>query len=284
MPAHEKPDGVSKSREGTITRTFVVYDVLDQLQAEAQAYAAASVTYMGLVRRPGIASRSTGYAQWEAEFEYAVPEDDDEDPQGELPTLGTLEMDGSGGTRHVTQCISQTAYPAGKGQGLVDAKVVGWHKDGVNGADIDIPGGTITLTKKWLPQAITGSYLRGLQRLRGKTNKNPYTLAWAFRKKAYSITYDPGELRFLFHRAKTSVTRAGTGVWELTYAMADSENRANVDIGEGITIPSIRGHQYLSVVYKKKTITNPATTIEVPEMALVSTMYEEEDFFAKLGF
>jgi hypothetical protein len=283
MAAHEKPGALT--REGnTITRTFIVYDVLDYAQAEAQAYAVADITYGGFVRQPGPRVRETHRGIFEAEFEYKPPGGDDDDPQGELPTLGTIETDGSGGTRHVTQCLSKTMYPAGKGQGLVTAKVVGWHKDGVNGTDIDIPGTTFTLTKKWLPQAISGNYLLGLSRLRGKTNSLPYTLAWGYRNVAYSITFDAGELRFLFHRARTNITKSGAGIWEITYAMLHAENLTNVDMGESITVASIKGHQYVDVVYKKKTITNPATTIEVPEMVGVNTMYREENFASVLGF
>jgi hypothetical protein len=47
MAAHEKPGALT--REGnTITRTFIVYDVLDYAQAEAQAYAAADLTRRNL--------------------------------------------------------------------------------------------------------------------------------------------------------------------------------------------------------------------------------------------
>jgi hypothetical protein len=284
MAAHEKPGALT--REGnTITRTFIVYDVLDYAQAEAQAYAAADLTYGGFVRQPGPRVRETHRGIFEAEFEYKPPGGDDDDPQNENPTLGTLEMDASGGTRHVTQCISQVGGPPGKGQGIVDAKVVGWHKDGVNGVDIDIPGSVFRLTKKWLPQAIGGNYLLGLAGLRGKTNQSPYTLAWGYRNVAYSITFDARELRFLNSQAKTSFNaKTGVGAWDITYEFLYSKNREDLNIGENITLDFLAGHDYLWVVYKKKTIQNPATTIEVPEMAFVAQMYEEENYQAVLGF
>lgn len=283
MTAIEKPGALT--REGnTITRTFTVHGVLDYAQAEAQAYTAAEITYGGFVRQPAPRVREVQRGIFEAEFEYKPPGSDDDDPQNEQPTLGTLEMDGSGGTRHVTQCLQQVAGPPGKGQGIVNAKVVGWHKDGVNGVDIDIPGSTFTLTKKWLPQAITGNYLQGLGRLRGKTNRNPYTLAWGYRNTAYSITFDARELRFIRSRATTSITRSGAGVWDISYEFLYSPNREDLEIGEDITLDFLAGHDYLWIVYKKKTITDPATTIEVPEMAFVSQMYEEEDYQSVLGF
>jgi hypothetical protein len=285
MTFRQTINGINKTKDGDFELIFSNGDViLDDLQAEGQAYAAAPLTYRLYPRKPGVEMRSTGRGFWEATFTYGPVTQDEEEPG----SLGTIEIDGAGGTQHTNQCISQIAFPEGKFQGLVDAKVVGWHRDGVNGTDVDIPGTTYTLTRKWLPNLITGDYLKGLGKLRGKTNRSPYTISWIFQQNNYSIEFDEGELRFLNHRAKTDFTKNGVGVWEISYSFLYSENLTDFDLGktkDGTEITAdIQGHEYVWFSYEKKEITAPPATIEVPEAAFISQMYRDEDFQTVLGF
>lgn len=287
MTFRQSTNGISKTKDGDYEIVFSNNDVLlDDAHAEGQAYIAAPVAYRGFLRKPGVDLRSTGRGFWEATFTYGPTQPDDEEPD---TSLGTLEIDSSGGTQHTNQCISQVAYPDGKYQGLVSSKVVGWHRDGVNGVDIDIPGTTYTLTRKFSPAFITGDYLHTLGKLRGKTNNSPYTIAWAFMGQRYSIDFDEGELRFLSHRAKTDFTKSGAGIWEISYSFLYSENKTDFTIaqdkdGNDITFQLLKGHDYVWVVYEKKEITTPPATIEVPQAVFAAKMYEDADFTAEIGF
>lgn len=290
MSSRESHLSPNKTREGEYELVVTVDGTIDPIQAEAEAYSKAPATYLGRPRKPGAELRWQNRSVSEWTFTYGFfDEDEDEEPQGELPTLATLEIKGGGQTFHTNQCLSQVAYPAGKGQGVVDCKAVGLHRDGVHGVDIHVPGSVYTITCKWLPAAIKGSYIDGLDDLQGKTNKQAYTIQWGFNKIRYSLECEAGELLFTDYDCKTTKTRSGIGVWEFSYSMLRIKNRTNIDLGKNVNGTSIsvtnkRGHEYLWVWYRRKEIANPSVFIEVPEMAFVSKLYEEADFKAKMGF
>jgi hypothetical protein len=278
--------------DGTIERAYIVEGTTDDVQAEAEAFAKAPTIYRGMVRGALPDTDPIGRGIFEVTFTYSPLESDPnegtDEPQGELPTLATLEIDGSGGTEHVTQCVKQTSYGPIAAREIVDRRIVGLHKDGVNGVDIDVPGNVITMTCKWLPAAVTGDYVKKLLDLRGMTNKAPYTIKWGYKKQKYEIEFPAGELRYLYTKMSTTLTRKGTGVIEMSYSMLHSKNKKNItltDGSNGIIIPEKRGHDYLWVFHKKQTLTGDLkVTIEVPHVAFLSTLYEEEDFKSILGF
>lgn len=289
MPlCRESDKSPGKNKDGEYELTFIVEGTTDIQEAESLAYAKAPPVYLYRFRKaPEVTANGRGL--FEFRFPYAIGQEDEDEPQGDQPTLGTLQVSGAGNTQHVSQCLSQVAYPAGKGQGFVDSKVVGWHKDGVNGVDIKVPGSRYSLTKKWLPQAITGNYLDGLDELQGKTNQAAYTIRWGFNGNAYALTCQSGELLFDGYAAKTDVTRSGAGIWEVTYEMIRSKNRTSINVGKDasgttITVDSKKGHEYLWAVYESKEITNPSGKIEVPAIACVARLYEEANFLTALGF
>lgn len=288
--ARESNVSRSKTRENEWEQVITVDGTTDPAEAISKAYGIASTALFGFPRKAGEALRWVNRGIAEVTFSFGLSQDKDEDdPQGDQPTIGTLQIVGAGTTQHVTTCISQTSYPEGKGAGLVDAKVVGWHSGGVNGTDIHVNGSRYIVTKRWLPAAISGTYLDGLDDLQGKTNQSSYTIQWGFNKTAYSLQAAGGELLFLNYDAKTSFTQSGIGVWEISYEMLRLKNRSSFDVGKNkdgtaVTIASKKGHEYLWVVYEPKNIDNPKKTIEVPQMAFVSKVYEDADFKAKLGF
>lgn len=292
MPAtaREAITSPNKTRDGTWQLEYTVHGTTDDQQAIAAVYLLnPPLIFNGQPRKPGEGLSWDNRGVAKVTLEFGPSQDQEDDPQGDLPTIGTMQMSGAGITQHTTQCLSQVAYPAGKGQTIVDAQVVGLHRDGVNGTDIHVPGTKYSLTKKWLPPALTGAYFNGLDDLQGRTNKSQYTLQWGFNKRLYSITCDPGELVFLNYNAKTDFTLSGIGVWEVTYEMLRIKNRTNFKIGVDknaapITVATKKGHEYLWVWYSKKEMNNPSVFIEVPEMVFVSKMYEDVDFQPKLGF
>ncbi len=295
MGVRESPNSPRKTNDGTIERVYIVDGTTDDVQAEQQGFTAAPAFYRGLFRNPFPDVTPTGRGIYEVTFTYEKAEQEDDqnndDPQGDNPTLGTLEMDGSGGTEHVTQCISQKAFPAAGAATpteIVERKIVGLHKDGVNGVDIDSPGSVFTITKKWLPQAISGDYLMNLSYLRAKTNSASYTLRWGWKGSVYQIEFPTGELRYLSTRATTSFTRSGIGVWEISYSMMHAKNRTQIKLADGsagIIIPEKKGHEYLWCMYRKENLTGSyKATIETPECAFIAQMYESEDFKSILKF
>lgn len=287
--ARESHLSPNHTKDNEIQVVIVVHGTIDRQEARDKAYEQAPAFYGGLPRKPGSDLRWINRGIAEVTFTYGFTFSDDEAPQGELPTLATLEIKGSGGTFHTSQCISQVGYPAGKGQGIVDCKAVGLHRDGVNGVDIHVSGSQYTLTCKWLPAAITGGYIDGLDDLQGKMNSQAYTIRWGFNQSLYSLECPAGELLFTDYSAKTSFTRAGVAVWEFSYSMVRIKNRTNIDLGKNkagtaIVATTKKGHEYLWVWYSRKEIANPSVYIEVPEMAFVSKVYEEANFQQKLGF
>lgn len=297
LHCRESVNSPSPRSDGSIDRTWIVEGTTDDAQAEQEVLKQAPTAYRGNIRAALPDTKPVQRGIWEVTYSYALPDSNDDpnnnsdEPQGDEPTLGTLEMDGSGGTEHVTQCLSQKAFPASGipvPQEIVDRKIVGLHKDGVNGVDIDAPGSIWTVTKKWLPQAITGDYLQNLSYLRAKTNSAPYTLRWGYKGTKYQVEFPVGELRYLTTKATTTLTRRGVGVFEISYSMVHAKNRSNIKIADGsagIIIPEKRAHDYLWMLYRKETLTGSyKATIETPECAFVSKMYEEDDFKSVLKF
>lgn len=278
---------------GLIERVYIVEGTTDEVQAKGEAFAKAPATYRGFIRNPNPDVRPTSRGIFEISFRYepiSLDDQQEETPAGDTPTLGTLRMARAGGTEHVTQCLSQTAYGPFRAQDIVDRRIVGLHRDGVNGVDMDIGGAVWTLTKRWLPTAITGTYLRSLSELASppKVNASPYTIRWAYRGSAYETEFAAGELRFTGIEANVTRTAAGLGVWEISYEFLHMANRANIQLttdSSPIIVASKKGHEYLWAFYKKAELTGDfKVSIEVPEMAFVSKLYDEENFAAVLRF
>ena len=286
MPVREAINSPTPNKDGTISRTWTVWGTIDDAQAEAEAYAAASPTYRGLIRVGRPDGRVTARGIWEFEFTYGILPDDE--PSDDGPTLGTLELNSSGGTQHITQALQSEWYPSDGSNNdalatsLSTAKVIGFHKDGVNGVDIDIPGATITLTRKFLPHVITGDYLQNLVRLRGHINYYNYTIAWAYGSQAYSMTFEPAELRFGNARASIGRTSKGLSCWDISYEFIHSANVYNLEVGNGVLVPFKGGHHYLWHLYRRKEVVG--AILEVPDYTFQSRVYDWADFAYYLGF
>lgn len=293
MPiANESDKSPNRTSEGDYELVYIVSGTTSEIEALGRADAKRPATYNGRPLKsvvPDLKTQSRGIFEITYTYGYSQDDKDDDDPQGEAPTLGTIQITGAGQTLHVNQCLSQTAYPAGKGQKLCDARVIGWHKDGVHGTDIHVPGSRYLLTKRFLPTAVTGDYFDALDELQGKTNSDTYTIQWGYRKTKYSVICDPGELLFVNYDAKTDITASGIGVWEFTFEMLRFKNRKDIAIGKDksgtmITVAKKAGHEYLWVLYEQDSIDNPAKLIERPQIAFVSKVLEEAAFKAKLKF
>lgn len=284
MPCREATKSPRWNRDGSIDRTFWVWDCLDDVEAIGLAAAKADTPYRGRTREDNPQVEPGGYNTWEIVYHYAppvVPEFPggtvDQDPL----VNSVLEFDTTGGTAHVTQCLEQMDFGAEAGTSVKDAKVIGATGDSVEGTDVVVPRFIITLLRK--PPAFAGGvefgqYIVDLARLTGKYNEAFYTLQGKlFGTTLVSMFFDPGELKFI------GATVADEGRFRYTFDA--SENRQNIDIGEGITIPSKRGHEYLWTMYRKKELTQPKVVIPIPHIAFVAKLPPgSADFSAELGF
>lgn len=298
MGVREAVESCIPQQDGSITRTWIIDGTIDDQQAEAAAFTAAPPFYRGRLRSNAPSVDITGRGIWRYTFTYNIVglADDSEEPTGDLPTIGTIDIDSSGGTQHVTQCYIQQAYGQQEtnqaiASALVNARVVGFHKDGVHGVDIDVPGTTYTLTRKFLPQAISGSYLYRLSHLRGHINFYPWTLSWGFgRNNIYSIQFEICSLKFMGFRANIGKTAKGNGCWDISYILRHEPNIKDlVVVEEGISsdhppikVPFKAGHHYLWHLYKKREFAGG--TIEIPELTFQSRVCPFADFLFVLGF
>lgn len=280
--------------DGKYELTFGVEGTTDDAEAEGLAVAEAPLFHRGLPRSPLPIYREEARGIYQFTWTYELgnsTEQNENEPQGDLPTIGRLNIKPSGGTQHITQCLFQIGYHnlgAGATENIEIARVIGLHKDGVHGCDVRKPGSIITLEKMFLPQAITGDYIAALQRLDGKQNFNAYTMQWARAGTLYQMTFETGELQFAGADLSISLTPKGFSAWTIGYTFLFSPNRYDVAFGgesQDINVPVIGGHSYVWAYYEKKEITGViSATIEVPKAVFVSHVCEQADFATVLGF
>lgn len=256
-----------------------VLECQDEEQAIGFVYADAPTDYRGLAQdRPNALIEKTGYDTFLVTLPYILlaPGGDGGGGGGggDPDSGGIIEFDTTGGTQHLTQCVSQAGYGGDGGPDICKARVVGLTRDGVEGVDIVIPKLEFVIPRVYPLEAIDGGFIRNLSRLTGKMNSDPYILAGSF--------YDPGELLFLGASGRI-VTKDGEQKWEIDYRFSASENRKNIIIREDpeIKVLDKKGHDYLWVLYKKDEADN--RFVEVPDLAFVSRVYEEAMFALLLG-
>lgn len=294
MPCHEG-HGFTRRDDGTIERSYVVYDVQDDAQALAMAEAEAPAdirptpqAFPTHVRGPGGGALTQhGFSQYEVVFTYTplVAGDVGGGPSElELLLEGILTFDATGQSLHITQALSQTAYGPENCEELEKARVIGASGDSVEGVDSTVPKLTFSLTK--IPPvnklASLNTYPVELARLVGKTNAYPYTLrGWLIRRRV-AIEFQAGELMFM----GASPTTDG----RFKYDWDASENRKDITSAEYIDgnpplkIADKKGHQILWTLYKQKELTKPPVKIGVPRAAFVATIAYDENFETILGF
>lgn len=275
------------NKDGSWDRTFFVADVSDAQQAKGVAAAAASTTYLGCSRDDEPDIQPFGYSLWEVTYHYSKPSSPagEEANQPDQPTgsdteaaNAVIEFETTGGTAHITQCLSQTDYGAVSGADVKNAKVLGASGDSVEGTDIVVPKMAFTVTRK--PPQVSGAYAVKLYELTGKTNTIPYILRGKILGVYSEITFGAGDVMFL------GVSLSGKDVADdgrFIYHFEAQPTRLNFDIG-GINIPKKLGFEYLWVQFTKQELTNPPVAIPVPQTAYVAKLQEDADFLAELGF
>lgn len=300
MPCHEG-HGFSKKDDGSIERSYIVYDVQDDAQALALAEATAPPdirptpqSFPTHVRGPGGGALTQhGYSQYEVVFTYTplVAGDIGGGPSDiELMIDGIVTFDATAASLHITQALSQTAYGPENCTELEKARVIGAGGESVEGVDSVVPKLTFSITK--IPPAgkllNLNQYVIDIARLVGKTNAYPYTLRGWLINRLVAIEFQAGELMFMGASPQAGLTPSSVGRFK--YDLDASENRKDITSAEYINgepplkIADKKGHQIVWTLYKQKELTKPPVKIGVPRAAFVATIAYDEDFQAIMGF
>lgn len=294
MPAREATKSPVYNNDGSIDRTFNVWDVLDGEQAIGLAAAAAGTPYLGLDRADEPDCRPFGHSLWEVVYHYEAPvgpegegTEDPDPPSGNADDLAAvLEFDTTGGTQHITQCLSQTDSGAESGLQVKDALVIGASGDSLEGTDVVVPALSFTLSRR--PPFVNGNYIKNLARTTGKTNTGPYTIRGKVLGIYVEIPFEDGELKFL-GASPTGDSLIASGGQGRNGKFEASENQVNINMGNGldgpINVPSKKGFEHLWTMFQKKELTTPKVAIPVPHIAFVAKLPPGETAFAAvLGF
>jgi len=308
MPAHEISNSPTYASDGSIERTFVVYDCLDDEQAIGLAAAKAITPFRKRERSDDPETvKPLGYNIWEIVYHYAPEESpsgegtedpDQPDPDANEDDLNAvLEFDTTGGTQHITQCLSQTDYGAEAGTQIKDSKCIGVSGDSVEGTDIVVPKLLLTLSRR--PPVVNGAYIKSLAGLTGKTNEGPYSINGKVLGQFCSVVFDDGELMFM-GASVTGESLTGVGVpgtkpgkpgkqdGKFVYKFEASQNRDEISLGNGldgeIKVRNKKGHEYVWTMFKTKELTTPVAKVPVPHIAFVAKLQESKNFDAVLGF
>lgn len=269
MPIHESSNQ-SIAEDGSLTRSFFIWDVYDEEQAKAMAFAKADPIYNRRLRVALVNLREVERGVWEAQFKYTKIAFDiggSPPPDGGGQPADIVEFDTTGGIQHITTAIRQVRYGIGAPN---RQNAIGVSKNNgewtVEGVDIVIPKLMLSLTKQLSNGFVTPDYVKNLARLTGKTNSQPYG------------PYDAGELLFLGARG----SNRNRNNWEIQFSVEASQNNNNFTVAPGITGVSKLGHEYLWVSYKS--VKDQNRIVQQPEFGYISTVYESQDFFQVLGF
>ncbi len=173
-----------------------------------------------------------------------------------------FDFDTSGGTVHITQSKSTTAFPPGAPdhKGAIDVE-----GDTVKGGEIVIPALRMSYSFRWASGAVNEAMARNLARATGKTN----SVAWH--------GFAAGELLFLGATGRNGSSCETT----LTYHMAASENVTGLTIG-AIAGVAKKGHEMVWISYKPAV--DAGEKVRQPQFCYVEKVYGEMNFAATLGF
>lgn len=290
MPCHET-NGFTYNEDGSRQRSYVVWDVHDDVQAVALAFAQAppDITHNQVrthARADNPSVRLMGWGMWEVVFTYSPVQVGDLPGGTDTVTMlrdGVLTFSAQAVNAHVTQAISQKAYGSENASQLEESRVIGTTGDSVEGADTRVPQLTFSLQK--IPPIVNGQYIANLARLCGRTNVAPYILrGWVQGVNIFiTIQFAAGELMFTNAEPSNNIF--------FKYDFEASENRTDIKIKEDttngtppITVAEKKGFDYLWTMYDHTELTKPKVRIPVPRIAVVSQIANTANFIEVLGF
>jgi len=232
------------------------YPGVEGMQLRAEQY---SVSYLG-------------DDAWQVTIQYEKNGAED----GTEPLKRARSFDTTGGTQHITQAESETAYPAGFGGANYQFKAIGVDGNGVNGVDIVVPQLQWQETYDVPNTYVTNTYIRSLATVTGTTNRASFR------------GFAAGEVLFMgCSGSQEWDDQKGRGPWSLSYRFVASPNA-----GSGQTVPAIsigditgvekKGHEYLWVKYENVLNGSASDLLKKPKGVYVNQVYKDSDF-SQLG-
>lgn len=264
---------LAKSRKNSVsadssdmTLSFVAMGSTDNVLIRAAVMAVSPRRYLGL-RRQKVECDPQGAGYWLCDavygFQLATADDDSDPPDPEL--IGPeWAFDTTGGTQHLTQS-KLTVSKTRRGGGLAPdyKRAIGVSKDAVEGVDVFAPKLEFSCT---VQKAFTSSsFLRSMASAVGKTNN------------ARWYGFDAGSVLFL---GITGSSKPGSR-FSITYKFAAGENRTQIELADGLTVPSKKAWEYIWCSYADDV--NADRRIQLPVAAYVEKVYDETNFNALFG-
>lgn len=245
-----------------VTVGFAAFGDTDEQAVVDAVEAAVPATKLGLPLQ-SLRGRLVSYREQGGAWSFTAVYGRD-DPNEFIPTGETvLTFSGGGETQRITQnlsTVSSTPASAPDYDGAINVR-----GQSVEGIDIVGGGGLrFTITKSFADQDVDAAYQLALAQLRGKTN-NAVFQGWAV-----------GTVLF----EDFTGSKRGNGRWEITFQFAVSPDETNISVGEGITVASKPGWDYLEVRYEPAEDATAKRLVPNPTAAIVHRVYERGDFSA----
>ena len=199
---------------------------------------------------------------------------DDLTDQNPEPLRRTRQFDTSGGTAHITQAQSETAYALTGATATARKSAINVNGDRVDGVDIVEPALSWTETYDVPSAYVTSAYIKTAASLTGTVNSA------AFR------TFAAGEVLFVgLSGSQESDTQKGNGPWSLSYKFVASPNAGASGTIPAITVGDItgiekNGHDYMWVNYQQEANSTTSQLYAKPIEVYVNKVYRDGDFSA----
>jgi hypothetical protein len=251
----------SVTKDGRITLHFLILGTDNDATAETALLDEIDATYRGLVRgQPNL--KHIGYEAWHATVEYIDPDSPDaEDP----PETGESEyhFEIGGETVHITQSISTISKTKAGGGDAPDFKgAIGIQPDGsIAGVDVFAPTFHFSETHYLAVAAVTAAYKATLAGLAYHVNNDTFK------------GHPAGEVLSM----GASGSQRGSDDWQISFPFGARKNEANVSIGGVITVPAVKGWEYLWVLYREKEDAVAKKIVQQPLAAYVEQVYPTGD-------
>jgi hypothetical protein len=284
-----------ESRKSTIVRlgrkapssylkSYKVFGTSDDqlLHADCNGYISNTLQYWNYPTMGGAASfklRAESYSTdylgdecFKVTIQYEKAGADDLTVETPAPLRRTRQFDTSGGTAHITQAKSETAYALAGATATARKSAINVNGDRVDGVDIVEPALSWTETYDVPSAYVTSAYIKTAASLTGTVNDA------AFR------TFAAGEVLFLgLSGSQESDTQKGNGPWSLSYKFVASPNAGASGTIPAITVGDItgiekKGHDYMWVNYQQEANSSTSQLYAKPIEVYVNKVYRDGSF------
>jgi hypothetical protein len=218
-----------------------------------------------------------GLTAWNVEATYSTKRKDPinkDAVEGESdPVADDEEIDYGIGTesRNIKKSLATVGYPAFFGPEPDEGGLIGVDKDGVQGVDINYGLVSFAITKQFQRQDITPELREAWEELSDPQHINDDT----FRG------YAAGEVRF-DGISNCKVSGGPTHLIPVTFAFSRRKNLTDVDMGNSIVIPEVKGWQVIDPRFKEKEDTANDKMMRETLRVYVHDVLPEGDF-SRLG-